>query len=116
MRDKEHPDHARNHMIAKLDLLFLHSSKEKALPKDVRACQLSTPRPVCDVYVHRQIILKILGYRTGQVTGVGGVEFQKKKKKEKTQSRRAVSRLLRYSISVCFETVNKYSKCMLLYI
>ena len=110
MRDKEHPDQAWNHMIAKLDLLFLHSSKEKPLPKDVRACQLSTPRPVCDVYVHRQIILKIdkfiLGYRTGQVTGVGGVEFQKKKK-EKTQSRRAVSRLLRYSISVCFETVNK---------
>lgn len=85
MRDKEHPDQARNHMIAKLDLLFLHSSKEKALPKDVRACQLSTPRPVCDVYVHRQIILKIdkfiLGYRTGQVTGVGGVEFQNKRRK-----------------------------------
>ncbi|XP_078333933.1 uncharacterized protein LOC144625677 [Crassostrea virginica] len=34
MRDKEHPDQAWNHMIAKLDLLFLHSSKEKALPKD----------------------------------------------------------------------------------
>ena len=31
MRDKEHPDQARNDMIPKIDLLSLHSSKEKAL-------------------------------------------------------------------------------------